>query len=242
MTYYDYKKIYSDMLTRQSSVLEDCCSGELENFSASYMFISDFEKWIIYLEKADEVILYRTAIDEYAKVLYLMICGLYRESYIALRFFLEHTLFGIYLSTNKLNYRLWTINKFDMKWSIITDEDSGIFSKKFFLAFSPELIEYNTELLEICKEIYRELSEYTHGNLPATKVLPKEWRFDQEVFSDINQKIESIRYLITFLFFVRYKFRLNAAAIAELENPIIDVIGQHPEVQAFFGLARGSDV
>lgn len=196
----EYKDLYLKINHKQAAIIEISLSeNNREIFAASHLFISDLEKWIKYLCTFREGLLYKTAIEEYANSLYLLTCGLYRETYITLRFFLEHILFGLYLSANELNFRLWSMNRYDMRWSEIIDNENGVFSKNYFEAFSPEFAEYSTELLNICKQLYRELSEYTHGNILATSALPKELGFDNNIFTDINQKIESIRHLMTFL-------------------------------------------
>lgn len=236
-----YKDLYLEINDKQASIIETTLSvSNSEIFAPNHLFITDLEKWLKHLSSNREAVLYKTAIEEYANSLFLLTCGLYRETYIGLRFFLEHTLFGLYLSVNELNFMRWSMSRYDMHWSEITDAEAGVFSKDYFEAFSPELAEYAPALLNICKLLYRELSEYTHGNLPATQVLPTKLKFDQEIFIDINQKIESMRHLITFLFFVRYKSILieNKDALDELEESIMEVIGNYPEIQAFFSSER----
>jgi hypothetical protein len=237
----EYKDLFLDINNRQAAVIDISLSGSnKEIFAASHLFLSDLEKWMKYLKDYNEATLYKTAIEEYTNTLFLLTCGLYRQSYVTLRFFLEHIMFGLHLSVNELNFRRWSMNKYDMHWSEITDIEKGVFCKDYFEAFSPELTEYSMELLNICKQLYRELSEYTHGNLLATQTLPEEITFKEDLFKDINQKIDSIRHLITFLFFVRYKNILTYKAVQDLENPIMDVIGNYSEVQAFFAMKKES--
>jgi hypothetical protein len=239
----EYKDLYIEINHKQAVVIDTSLHGtNKEIFAKSHLFLSDLEKWMKYLSSNSEALLYKTAIEEYANCLFLITCGLYRQSYITLRFFLEHVLFGLYLSVNELNFRRWSMNKYDMHWAEITDIEKGVFCKDYFEAYSPEFTEYSLELLNICKQLYRELSEYTHGNLLATQTLPAEIIFNEEIFIDINQKIDSIRHLITFLFFIRYKNILSNKAVHDLENPIMDVIGNYPEVQAFFALEKESDI
>ena len=229
------RDIYFEINHRQAAIIDTTISGDnVEIFSASHLFVADLEKWMKYLNGFREGIMYRTAMEEYANALFLLASGLYRQAYITLRFFLEHMLFGLYLSVNEMNFRRWSMNRYDMHWSEITDEENGVFCRDFFEAFSPECSEYATELLGICKQLYRELSEYTHGNLLATQTLPADVQYNSDSFSDISRKIESIRYLITFLFFIRYNCILTGDAIDDLEHSVMDVIGTRPEVQAFF--------
>lgn len=230
-----YKQIYLNIIQSQATVVDESLSAEnIEEFSKMYLFISDYEKWIDNFDNANEITLYKTAIEEYSNALFLLTCGLYRESYIALRFFFEHTLFGLYLSVNDMNYRLWEINKYDMNWSSITDKETGLFCKNFFIAYSPDLIERCDDLLEISKGLYRELSEYIHGNFSTIKTLPAYLKFEKDIFDDISQKISDIQYVITFMFFARYKSILKPEVMLASEDSIMDIIGRFSEVEAFF--------
>ncbi len=82
-----------------------------------------------------------------------------------MRQFFEYMLFAILLSTNDYCYKLWKIGRFDMSWTQIVDEQNGIFGKQFIGVYAEELDETkSSELLTIAKIIYRECSEYVHGN------------------------------------------------------------------------------
>lgn len=92
--------------------------------------------------------------------------GLYRPAFISLRLSLELGLGAIHFSVNKMQHKEW-INgstEGDIKWSSINNPDTGVFSSRFALAFFPELKPHISTYREIAKTIYRELSQYVHGN------------------------------------------------------------------------------
>lgn len=230
-----YKELYFDMLKHQKNIIEDTFKDtNIKCLSGAFVLQSDYESWLACISSSTNISMYKTAIEEYNKALFLMTCGFYRQAYMSLRFFLEHTLFGLYLSVNEFNYRLWKQNNYDIKWSSIMDSDTGLFSSNFFTAFSLDLLNFRIELQEISKSVYRELSEYIHGNLAATKQLPTSNVYDKAVINDFANKIEVIRYLVIFLFFVRYKDELDLDKKIKLEHSIMDAIGRHPEVEAYF--------
>lgn len=230
-----FREIYLNINIHQRKVIEDTVSlVNLDYFTKNHLFLSDYERWIKHLSKEKEVIMYKTAMCEYANALFLLVSGFYRQAYITLRFSLEHTMFGLLLSVNELNFRRWSMNHYDMHWSEIIDTNNGVFCNDFFELFAPECAEYATELLGICKQLYREFSEFTHGNYRATQFLSINSQYDFNAFHDICTKIETMKYLITFMFFVRYQSNLSKYACNDLEQSIMDTIGKKPGVQVFY--------
>ena len=55
--------------------------------------------------------------------------GMYKYAFMALRGYLELTLFGIKLSTNEFDFKLWKSEKLDVSWKQIVDEEKVLFSK-----------------------------------------------------------------------------------------------------------------
>jgi len=203
--------------------------------SESQMFINDYEKWLDCIGDRSEKILYQTALGEYATALMFTVQGLYRQAFASLRFCLEHTLFGIYLSVNELQYRTWRNGELDISWSALTDVDTGIFSKLFINAFAPELYEKSCELRNIAKAVYRECSEFVHGNFKTTVVLPEHVKYNDALFHSVHEKADSIKYLITMVFCIRYRDLLNdPLLLKELEQPIMSNIGTIPLVQELY--------
>lgn len=234
------KDLYLDLNGKLHNVIEDTLINDnMKIHAISHQFIVDFEKWINQLSNNDEVILYRSALIEYQYSLLFVAQGLYRQAFNSLRFCLEHTLFGIYLSTSELNFRRWKSGNFDVYWSMITDENQGIFSKLFIDVFNAEFSDRSTELRELAKLVYRECSEFTHGNYKAALMISEAIKFDNSLYNLWQDKADSVRYLITVIFFIRYYEKIQSNDIAiELESSIVEYIGTLPQVQLFYNIIK----
>jgi hypothetical protein len=90
--------------------------------------------------------------------------GLYRQAFTSMRLGLEMGLGIVYFSAFKLEQYEWLSGKTDIKWSKIIDKENGVLSKRFANAFFPELIQSAEEYNHLASAIYRQLSEFVHGN------------------------------------------------------------------------------
>jgi hypothetical protein len=90
--------------------------------------------------------------------------GLYRQAFSSLRLALEMGLASIYFSVNKMELHEWLDGRMDIKWSKLVDEENGVLSERFAMAFfsdmGDEVESYRTKAISV----YRKLSEYVHGN------------------------------------------------------------------------------
>lgn len=232
----DCKQLYLLLNEKLHFVIEETLIEEnIKAQSISHNFVADFEKWIDQLSINNEVILYKSALIEYQHALLYVAQGLYRQAFNSLRFCLEHTLFGVYLSASEFNFRRWKSGQLDVYWSMITDENQGIFSKLFIDVFNAEFSEKSTELRKMSKLVYRECSEFTHENFKVASLIPEAIRYDEKLFNYWQDKADTVRYIIIMMFFIRYNEKIQSKNIAvELESSIMEYIGIMPQVQAFY--------
>ena len=90
--------------------------------------------------------------------------GLYRQAFSAMRLSLEMGLGVVYFSTFKLEHYEWLNGTADIKWSKLIDKDNGVLSKRFSDAFFPDLSPCIEEYHSKAIHVYRQLSEFVHGN------------------------------------------------------------------------------
>ncbi|WP_321828804.1 hypothetical protein [Thalassovita sp.] len=90
--------------------------------------------------------------------------GLYRQAFSALRLALELGLGACHFSVHRLELNEWLDGRGDIKWSHLIDEDKGVLSSRFAKAFFPELVADAKLFSSRAKVLYRELSEFVHGN------------------------------------------------------------------------------
>lgn len=235
----DCKQLYLELNQLLGGIINETLNaGNLLKHSESYNFIGDFEKWIIQLSNSNEVILYKYALLEYQHALLLVVQGMYRQAFNSLRFCLEHICFGIYLSVNEYDFRRWKAGQLDVYWSNIIEENS-VFSKPFINLFAPELSDKATELKTLAKVVYRECSEFTHGNYNVAQLLSEELSYNEDLFLLWQDKAETVRYIVTMMLFIRYKdYIQDNNLVAEFESVIMDYIGTLPEIQAFYEVAK----
>ncbi len=163
MTNYEILQKICEKAKRNIDLLNT--SGKLDMLSKCISFADDLHLWVSYCDNFGDYILVKEAQTKCINSIYLCAQGFYKEAITIMRQFFEHMLFAILLSTNDYCYKLWKIGRFDMSWTQIVDEQNGIFGKQFIGVYAEELDETkSSELLTIAKIIYRECSEYVHGN------------------------------------------------------------------------------
>ncbi|BFT76141.1 hypothetical protein [Paenibacillus sp. P36] len=199
--------------------------GRSEIHAQNHNFLNDLHEWLEVLKDRPEFELYNMAFKEYSQGLINISQGSYRQAYNSLRFFIEHSLAAVYFSFRELDLRLWMCGQQDIYWSTITDENNGIFSKSYFTAFSPPLIEESPLFLQLAKKLYRECSEYTHGNYVTAKILPPTLAFSDSSFRDWHEKAETASMLVVFSLCSRYFSFFGPDAKVRLETSIMEHIG-----------------
>ena len=155
---------------------------------------------------------------------------------ISLRLCLEHCLYAIHMSSNDFYFRRWKAGQEDMKWAAITDGNTGIFSKSFIRAYAPEFEERSAELNGIASNVYRECSEYIHGNYSKLNCLPGQNKFSQDMLSQYISRFQSISYLLSVALVIRFKeLIVSRGLLLTLENAIMHNIEMLPEIQLLYG-------
>lgn len=225
-----------------TALFEDCrfilnksLSGEyLDAQIASHHFIADFTQWLNYLSLRPEYVLYKRAIEEYQFALLALTLGLYRQAFTALRLFLELSLAGIYYSANELGLREWLRGDQDIRWSQLIDQNQGVYSKRFARAFFEGLQETTSQYGAIAEAVYRECSEYVHGNAYTHDILPRRIEHNAHAFHDWHDKAKSVRLAVFYGLTLRYIAGLDNGTRDSLEAVILDQLGHIPEVRSIF--------
>jgi len=166
--------------------------------------ICELELWFDTLTIRKEVYLYKMATKDFFSSIVSVCSGQYRQAFFSLRYFLEHYLFGVYLSAREMELNIWLRGKRDIYWSEVTDPDKGIFSNNMSLAFFPELAEYNPQFQILSKKLYREISEFVHGNPEKSNLIPSSYQFDQVLFENWIEKAQNIVYVVKYATALRY--------------------------------------
>lgn len=219
MTIEEHYKAYSTDLSdvMQKSLRDN--SEVFQMFAASHQILTDYEPWLRLLEGRPETNIYHNAIRCYQTALLNVVTGLYQPAFFGLRYFFEWTLMGIFFSANELELNTWLLGGRDTYWSeLVGDEnnDSGLFFNKFCKASFPEMKEEIRDFWGMSKKVYRECSEYVHGNPEAIGKLPEKLSYSEYLFIEWNRRADTIGYIIQYCFCLRYLKSLNVGAIKTL--------------------------
>jgi hypothetical protein len=219
-------KFYEEFHAQNAALLGECvkegCDKELAAFHAK---ITDLSVWLKALEGQRETEIYKNAFKEYEFALFCLVQGFYRQAFSSLRLFMELTLAGIQLSANEFDMRLWFAGKKDTNWNAILDLDKGVFAKNFVEAFCSELIEESKHIRSTSEKLYRECSEYVHGNHAASLTLPEGVAFSKPSFLLWSEKAKSTFLVIHYALSVRYIKELKKDFFEKIEPVLNDEIG-----------------
>lgn len=140
-----------------------------------------------------------------------------------------------YFSANQMAMHLWLQGHDDLRWAALIDQDKGVFSHNFMKAFNPQLGEYRSQYSSLAASVYRECSEYVHGNPGTHEDTSLVVAYDAVRFQKFHDKISTVRLCILFQFASRYLLTLSDESKSVVEPMMLEVFGDIPEVKAVFG-------
>ena len=164
-----------------------------------------------------------------------MLGGIYRQAFAGLRLSLE-MLFGmVYFSAHELEYIEWTKGTRDISWSIINDEHNGVFSCRFANAFFPELASYIPDARNRAARLYRELSEYVHGNYSTWSHEQPALEKRDDLIASYERNVREFRYLAQLVLSIRYLKQIHLSDTHVVEIHVTDELGTLPEIRSVYG-------
>ena len=186
-------------------------------------FVDDYNVWVSVLDERLESIIFKNALKTYQESLSNMVMGLYQPAFMGLRYFLERTLMGVYMSANELELRTWLAEERDTYWSEPIGEDNedkvtgtnntqgkavninkGLFSSKYTQAFNSSLIGRTKEFRALTKTVYRNCSIYVHGNSSVLEELGQKIEYSKDLATKWNDYADTISRCILYAFYLRY--------------------------------------
>ncbi len=175
------------------------------------------------------------ACREYQYSLEAVLYGNYRHAFSSLRLAFELFTAAIYFSANQMKMNLWLQGQDDIRWSALTDRDKGVFSHDFIRAFNPLLGQYRSQYMALAATVYRECSEYVHGNPITHEDTSLIIAYDHKRSQSFHDKVATVRLCVLFQFLSRYLPELNIESKNIIEPLVLDAFGTLPEIQASFG-------
>lgn len=227
-----YKFLAKKSFDVMDSMLNDAAASA--NFIASHNNLEDFGRLKQTIDDRPEVDTFDAGIKEYQFSLYALASGQYRHAFVGLRLSLELMLATIQFSAHEIDYRQWAKDSKDINWAALKDLQNGIFSVNFINAFNPDFSEYARQYQAIAEAVYRECSEFVHGNASTHNRLPSSIIFDKIIFDSWCEKAKTIRLIIIFAFSSRYLNHISPKKYNIIEPVLLDAIGHLSAVQSNF--------
>jgi hypothetical protein len=228
---------YRNLLQRDEQMLNSLVADPvaLVEFVKAHNFQADFEKLRDAVTNRPESEIFSLAIREYDFALSAVACSHYRHAHISLRLFFELALSAIHFSAHEINLRKWMLNSHDIYWSALADKENGVFAKSFIQVFHPGLSNSADQYLAMAVKVYRECSEFVHGNLHTHQDFDQPVEYNQELQIAWAERAEAVRISLLFAFAGRYLALLNPGQRTELEQLMIESFGHLQSIQELYG-------
>lgn len=235
----DYANLAREQHKKSAEILESALTEEvcLQALNKSYTFITDISTCIAVIERRRERALFELSLKEFQFGLFTLTQGLYRHAFSALRLSFELALSAVEFSANELSLRRWENGANDINWHRIINADTGIFSVNFVRAFMDGIDDRCPHFRTMAEKVYRECSEYVHGNASTHIALPSDLAFSKEIMLSWCEKASTINMVVLFAFFIRYLQDLDETKRKAIESPFIEALGHIPLVRLTFGAA-----
>lgn len=214
-------------------------TADSRGFGDAQQRVDDLNRWRTILAPRPESIVLQHALNEATVGLFLLASGLYRSAFVSLRLFLELSLAGIHYSTNRLDLAEWIDGRRDIRWGTLLDVEGGVLSPRYAQAFFPELRDSVSMYGEIAAKIYRELSEFVHGNHQTWGSARNRIEFSREVqerwFTNFSDASRAVMYALC----LRFLKELSDEDLARVSALVQDCLGHVEPIRSYLALTKG---
>ena len=228
---------YRDLLTATQSVANKTFD-QIEKLAAAHQFIEDLHTWHKAISPSPESHLILLGGRELQFSCLSLVSGLYRQAFSALRLSLELSLSVSYYSAHRLELAEWTADKNDVRWGALIDESNGILSSRFATAFFKDLQPNVSHYHETAKKIYRELSEFVHGNAGTWTVTPSQITYNHSLLELWSTMFQEAAETITFSYCLRFLRELPAQNLNALESAVLGRVQHISPIRDVFSQSR----
>lgn len=114
------------------------------------------------------------------------------------------------------------------------DVDNGVLSKRYALAFFPGLQDNVHIYNSMSTTLYRELSEFVHGNAFTWELTKENLSFNNDLHTDWLSKFDTASTIISFALCLRFLKEVSKDALKKIERPVLDKIGHIEQIRDVF--------
>lgn len=200
----------------------------------SHGYLNDYGVLYKVIAGRHESPVFDLAFKEYQFALLALSSGQYRHAFSGLRLFFELWLSAVYFSGNELDFRLWQRDSKDLNWQRIVNPDNGLLSSTFCKAFNNLLVEDIKPFRLMAEAVYRECSEYVHGNSHTHKELTNEIKFRKAACVEWHEKAKNMHLVILFVFSMRYLNFIDTKDRENIAQIILGELGHITELRSQF--------
>ncbi|MFH8219309.1 hypothetical protein ACH4C2_10440 [Streptomyces sp. NPDC018057] len=183
---------------------------------------ADIAVWLQALHEKPEYQQFQSAHQDFGLAFYAAMSGLYRQAFSSLRSFIEVTVGATFLSSHEFKRRQWVSGEIDISWKSIVSPDDGLYSTPFLKEFCPEAVSDKEEMLSKLKQVYRRCSEYIHGNVSTSRMLPTEITYRDEITAEWLTVASSALMTVIHCLMVRYYKDLTSIQKGAVEGSLED--------------------
>lgn len=205
-------------------------STNLGKTHATTSFIVEFSECLF--DKEEKQMLRTVAIQLETATLNLSL-GLYRQAFSSLRLAFEMGLGLIYFSVNKLEHNEWLNGDNDIRWVKLINEDDGVLSKRFSKAFFPKFEEIINEYNGKAKNVYREMSEYVHGNSDTWQQSGLKLKYNNELKNKYFKLFKEVSEILLFTLNCRYLKSLNEESLDSISEFLLEDLGHIAAIREY---------
>lgn len=227
-----YRALFQTSMGVLDEMLND--TEATEALIKSHNYILDYDCLRSAISERPEASVLDAAVREYQFALFALASGRYRHAFVGLRLFFELMLVTIQFSAHEIDYRMWSKDTKDINWNSIKSTDTGVFSANFINAFNCEFSEFSKQYSAIAEAVYRECSEFVHGNAKTHISLPSDISLNKDICLSWHDKSRTMRLVIIFAFSARYLNYIDSVGMNAVEHPILDALGHLAIVQDIF--------
>lgn len=236
----DVLEHYRALFRNSETVLRDMIDANgTEALVSSHNYLLDFDVLKMAIAERPEAAVFESAVKEYQFALFALVSGQYRHAFGGLRLFFELMLSTVQFSAHEIDYRMWAKDSKDINWNSLKDAQNGVFSTNFIRAFNPSFSDCGKQYSAIAEAVYRECSEFVHGNAGTHATLPSDIVFQSNAFCSWHDKAATMRMAIIFAFSARYLNYVSKEATDRMEPVITEAIGDLSQVQEIFAKSSG---
>lgn len=197
---------------------------------------SDLATWLEVLRQSPEVAQYRSAHRDLGLSFYAVSSGLYRQAFGALRSFVEVAFGALHLSSFEFERRKWISGRRDLSWAEIVSTETGLYSAAYLAEFMPTAAGERDIFLGKVASAYRRCSEYLHGNVATSELLPSNIQYVPEVVLEWCDVAEKSLVSFHHSMFVRYYNDIDHGDRQRVEALLEQHLGELLSVRVALGL------